>query len=274
MGITSYEERSADRLVALERRFEALIIQDRTGSKKFGVGRVPFGGATGILNDDANLVWDNTNKRLGVGTNTPNTRLDIRGTDSNYGSGPHIDFTTNADTHRQLQFLAFAHDNVNITFDAYFNGANWVSSHAGSNFQLRKSSTGLRVYGASGVTVGSTVTWNEQLAVGAAGIQIGGNAPNYTTAFNASLANNGIMPLGVSGVGFAFVWAGSAVAMYAINGGAHTTTELLDPSSIFTTVASTASSINIYWSAGNARYELENKRGSAIGVRVWLFDSA
>jgi len=274
MGITSYEERTADRLAALESRFEALIVRDRPGSKKFGVGRIPFGGATGTLTDDANLVWDNTNKRLGIGNASPNTRLDIRGTDSSYGSGPHIDFTTSADAHRQLQLLAYAHDNVNISFDAYFNGTNWISSHAGSNYQIRKSNAGLRVYGAASVTAGNTVTWAEQFSVTPNGIQIGGNPPAFLTNYNASLANNGVMALGANDIGLAFIISSGTMALYYINGTGHTTTEILDPSNIFTITAGTASSINIYWSGANTRYEIENKRGNAIAVRAWLFNSA
>jgi hypothetical protein len=34
-------------------------------------GRVVFPGAGGVLSGDANLFWDNTNKRLGLGTTAP-----------------------------------------------------------------------------------------------------------------------------------------------------------------------------------------------------------
>jgi hypothetical protein len=41
-------------------------------------GSVPFIGASGLLSqDNTNLFWDNTNKRLGVGTNAPNTALHV-----------------------------------------------------------------------------------------------------------------------------------------------------------------------------------------------------
>lgn len=95
----------------------------------------------------------------------------------------------------------------------------------------------------------------------------------YLANYNASLANNGVMALGMSGAGFALVWAGGSAAIYAINGTNHTTTEISDPSAVFTTVAGTASSINIFWNAANTRYELENKRGSAIAVRIWLMEA-
>lgn len=41
-------------------------------------GRIPFSNGTSLA-DDSLLVWDNTNKRLGVGTNTPNSQLEVFG---------------------------------------------------------------------------------------------------------------------------------------------------------------------------------------------------
>lgn len=42
-------------------------------------GGIPFG-SSGILAQDAtNLFWDNTNKRLGIGTNSPTQALDVNG---------------------------------------------------------------------------------------------------------------------------------------------------------------------------------------------------
>jgi hypothetical protein len=44
-------------------------------------GSVLFAGATdNIAEDNTNLFWDNTNKRLGIGTNTPAYKLDVGGT--------------------------------------------------------------------------------------------------------------------------------------------------------------------------------------------------
>src|SRR6185369_4966608 len=41
--------------------------------------RVPFASAAGILTDDSNLIWDNTNKRLGIGASPGTYVLDVRG---------------------------------------------------------------------------------------------------------------------------------------------------------------------------------------------------
>jgi hypothetical protein len=41
--------------------------------------RVAFWDGTSSISSNANLYWDNTNSRLGIGTNTPGTKLDIHG---------------------------------------------------------------------------------------------------------------------------------------------------------------------------------------------------
>jgi ethanolamine utilization microcompartment shell protein EutS len=43
-------------------------------------GSVLFAGAGGLISqDNSNLFWDNTNKRLGIGTSTPSQKLDVQG---------------------------------------------------------------------------------------------------------------------------------------------------------------------------------------------------
>jgi hypothetical protein len=42
-------------------------------------GSVLFSNGTAITEDNANLFWDNTNNRLGIGTSTPSKILDVRG---------------------------------------------------------------------------------------------------------------------------------------------------------------------------------------------------
>ena len=40
-------------------------------------GRIPFASSTKTLTDDSNLFWDNTNKRLGVGTSSPSGSIHV-----------------------------------------------------------------------------------------------------------------------------------------------------------------------------------------------------
>ena len=46
-------------------------------------GSVLFSDGTTIAQDNSNFFWDNTNKRLGVGTNTPVTKLHVKTTSGN-----------------------------------------------------------------------------------------------------------------------------------------------------------------------------------------------
>ena len=109
-----------------------------------------------------NITTPNGDNGLGLGTDTvPHggvgaAKLAIEGSDSNFGAGPHVQFTTTSDDHPLMQILPYAHDNVSISFDAYHNGTNWISSDAGSNFQIYKLSDALHFYYKSGVAAGST----------------------------------------------------------------------------------------------------------------------
>ena len=69
---------------------ETLSIADMT------TGSIPFIGASGLFSqDNSNLFWDDTNKRLGIGTTDPNTKLSIKG-DDDKDTGPIITLSGNA----------------------------------------------------------------------------------------------------------------------------------------------------------------------------------
>jgi hypothetical protein len=58
--------------------------QNTSTAPSFTAGSIPFAGATGALTqNNANLFWDNTNLRLGIGTASPAVLLDL-----NRGSAP------------------------------------------------------------------------------------------------------------------------------------------------------------------------------------------
>ena len=60
-------------------------------------GSVLFAGAAGILQqDNANLFWDNTNNRLGIGTTTPSTNLNILGGNTDVRVSLNTTTTSNA----------------------------------------------------------------------------------------------------------------------------------------------------------------------------------
>ena len=50
-----------------------------TGLTSLTAGYIPFGAGTSAFGSSSNLFWDNTNTRLGVGTNSPTYNLQIAG---------------------------------------------------------------------------------------------------------------------------------------------------------------------------------------------------
>lgn len=80
---------------------------------------------------------------------------------------------------------------------------------------------------------------------------------------SASLTTGSLLGIGPSGMTAVIMIASSegVVAIYALNGTNNTTAEISDPSGFFSVTSGTPTSNNIYWSAGNSRYELQNNRG-------------
>jgi hypothetical protein len=58
-------------------------------------GGILFQGAGNVLQESANLFWDNTNGRLGVGTSAPTERLSVNGNISFTAPGYLISNTNN-----------------------------------------------------------------------------------------------------------------------------------------------------------------------------------
>ena len=94
-------------------------------------------------------------------------KLAISGTTTS-SAGPHIQYTTSADSYPVFQQLNWGHDNVAISFDSYYDGA-WKSSDAGSNFQLYKVGDKFKLTYDSGIAQGSAVTWNDGIVLNTSG---------------------------------------------------------------------------------------------------------
>ncbi|MHC4687508.1 MAG: hypothetical protein ACYTEW_24850, partial [Planctomycetota bacterium] len=124
-------------------------------------------GGTPILNIDS------TNERIGIGTATiARGKIAIEGANASAANGPTMEFFTTADVYPLIQYLNFAHDNIQWMFDAYFDGAVTRSSDAGSNFRQVKVADLLRFEYDSGVAQGSVVTWNAGITLDTSG-QVG-----------------------------------------------------------------------------------------------------
>ena len=100
-----------DNLVTIAKVIDALKIEEI--DTDFTDGSIPFADSE-LLVEDSDLFWDNTNKRLGIGTNTPAATLDIDGTVnlpatgiSGAGSGSGLD-ADKLDDHDSLYFATQA----------------------------------------------------------------------------------------------------------------------------------------------------------------------
>jgi hypothetical protein len=80
----------------------------------------------------------------------------------------------------------------------------------------------------------------------------------YTLAVDAVL---GIGSQTTTGL-FVVTSRNNSTALYTLNGSNNNTTEIADPSGLYSVTAGNAGTLNIYWSAGNSRYEIQNKIGS------------
>jgi hypothetical protein len=139
----------------------------------FTAGSVVFAGASGVYTqDNANLFWDNTNDRLGIGTATPTQRLHVRqdqdGTTSaliqnRNGSGTPVS---------AVQFISGA-------FDLSDNRYAMISSAGGSNTTLQ-------------FWTGEGVTPTEKMRVSANGnVGIGTATPEAVLDVNGSQVTRG-----------------------------------------------------------------------------------
>jgi len=90
------------------------IVHRAPDSTTLSQGSVPFADANGYLTqNNANLFWDNTNNRLGIGIAAPQSRIHI---DSGTGVGSHVRFTAGTTTGQTST------DGLEIGIDASGNG--------------------------------------------------------------------------------------------------------------------------------------------------------
>ncbi len=108
--------------------------------------------------------------KLGIGTaSVPpggygGALLAIHGTDSDI-AGPHIRTTTTADNYAVFDILSYAHDNVGIRFDCWWDGTYQRSSDAGSNATIHKYGDTLQFKYATGVSPNGTFSWTPAMHI-------------------------------------------------------------------------------------------------------------
>lgn len=147
-------------------------------------------------------------------------------------------------------------------------------SAAADRIDLDAAGAGTFVTGAAGLNVGTAT------GAGAGEIRTSDKLRlNSVTTMSQqmkthSIVNNGQAQLcnNASELGHVIIADSSGgLAIFGLQGGVQATKEVSDPSGVYSITAGTASSTNIYWSVGNARYEIENKRGSTLTYSVHIF---
>ena len=89
-------------------------------------------------------------------TITQQTKLTLRGTASST-SGPHVTAYGSTDQYPIAQQLNWAHNNIALNFDCYYNG-NWRSSLSNSYYQIYKTANQLQFNYGSGTAAGGVLT--------------------------------------------------------------------------------------------------------------------
>jgi hypothetical protein len=122
------------------------------------VGRVLFEGAGNVLQESANLFWNNTNGRLGIGTSTPAHNLAVKS--SSLISTIH---NQNSGIGGQY-FITNGSEAAYMTGGASFNGTSWVAE-ATSAVLFGTFLGDVRIYANKSLTTGNTFTPTERFAI-------------------------------------------------------------------------------------------------------------
>ncbi len=168
------------------------------------------------------------NGSLAVGRQTAGTApslFDVHGTVGSV-NGPHIEYSTTQDAYPVFHQLNWNHDNISQNFDAYFDGASWRSSDAGTNFQIYKLSDQFQINYDAGVAAGGAIAWNSGIVMNGLGnVGIGtANLVNAKLEVNGAvnravpiidyftLASGGVQSYGGGGNGSYSIWASDRIA--------------------------------------------------------------
>jgi hypothetical protein len=87
--------------------------------------------------------------------NPTTNQIALTGTASSLTKMPIMNFMFAGDADAVISYLNYSHDNCCLAFDAWFNGATWISSHAGANFAIYKNSSILTIGYKTGIAKGS-----------------------------------------------------------------------------------------------------------------------
>jgi hypothetical protein len=186
-------------------------------------GSVLFSNGTTIAQNNANFFWDDTNNRLGIGTATPNTTLDINGIINLRTAGLEFGRITTNNANANTGGVSFLYNSAGTFVEGWrLNGAgNFLLNTAGvdnSRFQVEggaRFTLGVNMATTSGSVGIGTASPQSRLEISEA------NRANSTNIANLGIYTSSILNTDVGGtIAFGGLFTGSALAPFAsIRGG-------------------------------------------------------
>lgn len=117
-----------------------------------------------FTNLSASTVSASTVSLGGSGGSVAYSKLSISGTPNSGTNGANISTYTTSDVYPLLNFMSYAHSNVALTFDAYYD-SQFKSSTTSSNFQIYKLSSEVQFNWNTATAAGSTITWKNGMKI-------------------------------------------------------------------------------------------------------------
>ena len=105
-----------------------------------------------------------------------------------------------------------------------------------------------------------------------ASVQVGPVGDRQFVAPASTVADDGILQLSKYVGCLLIVRSTDNVGVFLLDTG--TVTELHDPDTAFSVAAGTSSKVNVYWSSGNSRFEVQNKSGGARNISITYLGAA
>ncbi len=191
-------------------------------------GSVLFSNGTTIAQDNANLFWDDSSNRLGIGTATPNTTLDINGIINLRTAGLEFGRITTNNANANTGGVSFLYNSAGTFVEGWrLNGdGNFLLNTAGvdgSRFQVEggaRFTLGVNMATTSGSVGIGTASPQSRLEISEA------NRANSTNIANVGIYTSSTQNTDVGGtIAFGGFFSGSALAPFAsIRGGKENST--------------------------------------------------
>ena len=140
---------------------------------------------------DLNRFISTNTYKLNVGpaqSISGSVRTTLTGTDRSI-NGPHIRSYTSADIFPLHEQLNFGHDDVWYSFDGFFYGTSWLSSHTTAGYAYQKTSGVLRFNTFPSGTANTGRAWTTRAQLNQGGFDRIEMAPSGTLQFNQSTFN-------------------------------------------------------------------------------------